>query len=64
MSKKHNTKHPNRGLSNYPERLRKRGLHKAPMMASLAELKKRQKAPVQSGEHAGWDFAEVMNGAD
>lgn len=64
MSKKHNCKHPNRGLSNYPQRLKKRGLHKAPMMASLAELKKRQKAPSQPGEHAGWNFAEIVDGTD
>lgn len=41
MSKHHN-KHPQRGKSNYPRRLRKRGLSKAPVMETLEALRVRQ----------------------
>lgn len=39
MSRKHNTKH-NRKRSNYPKRLKKRGLSVAPRLRSLYELRK------------------------
>lgn len=42
MSKKRNTKHPDRGRSNYPNRLVKRGLSKTPSMESIETLRKRQ----------------------
>jgi hypothetical protein len=35
MSKKHNTQHPDRSRSRYPERLQKRGLGKSPMLAEI-----------------------------
>jgi len=62
VSRKHNCKHPNRGLSKYKDRLRRRGLGKAPRMESLVDLKGRQKRiePIPETEmvHAGWS----MNG--
>ena len=42
MSKKHNTKHTERQRSNYPLRLEKRGLSKAPQMEGVESLRKRQ----------------------
>lgn len=39
MSKKHNTKHY-RKRSNYPKRLKKRGLSSAPRLRTLYELRK------------------------
>lgn len=35
MSRKHNTKHPERSASRYAERLAKRGLRKAPMLDEI-----------------------------
>lgn len=62
MSRKFNTKHPNRGLSNYQSRLAKRGFHKTPIMESLPVLKRRQKdivpVPADKVVHTGWDFSE------
>ena len=42
MSRKHNTKHPERKPSNYPDRLAARGLGKAPALLDSAMLAKRQ----------------------
>lgn len=42
MSRKHNTKHPERGRSNYPARLSARGLSRTPEMEDSATLRKRQ----------------------
>lgn len=42
MSVKHHCKHPSRGKSNYPRRLRKRGLSKAPALEDTETLQKRQ----------------------
>lgn len=42
MSRKHNTRHPERGRSNYPRRLGARGLTKAPQMPSLDNLRRKQ----------------------
>lgn len=35
MSKKHNTQHPERSRSRYPQRLAARGLSKTPRMAEI-----------------------------
>ncbi len=59
MSRKYNCKHPDRGISRYIERLRRRGLSKAPRMEPLLDLKKRQKIePIPESEivQAGWDL--------
>lgn len=71
MSRKHNTKHPNRGLSNYQDRLARRGLHKTPAMEPLSVLKRRQKdiAPIPADRviHAGWNLRgeeEATDGTD
>lgn len=42
MSGKHNTRHPDRGASHYPERLAARGLSKAPRLADPDVLRARQ----------------------
>lgn len=42
MSRKHNTQHPERGRSHYPERLAKRGLTKTPTMPTLDYLRAKQ----------------------
>ena len=42
MSRHHNTRHPERGLSRYPQRLAARGLTKAPAMPTLENLRARQ----------------------
>jgi hypothetical protein len=42
MSRKHNTQHPDRGRSHYPDRLAARGLTKAPTMPDLDRLRGRQ----------------------
>lgn len=45
MSRKHNTKHPERSASHYPERLAARGLRKSPMLAEIegdSGLRRRQ----------------------
>lgn len=42
MSRKYNTKHPNRARSNYPARLEARGLSKAPQMPTLEYLRRHQ----------------------
>lgn len=42
MSRKHNAPHPNRGRSNYKERLQRRGLSSTPMMEDPDRLKARQ----------------------
>jgi hypothetical protein len=59
MSRKHNCKHPNRGISNYPERLRRRGLGKSPVMEPLEVLKRRQRttAPIPEA-YAGWNIVD------
>ena len=59
MSRKYNCKHPDRGISKYIDRLRRRGLSKTPRMESLVDLKKRQKIePIPESEivRAGWDI--------
>lgn len=42
MTKKFNTKHPDRGRSQYPRRLRDRGLTKAPKLEDVDRLRERQ----------------------
>jgi hypothetical protein len=42
MTRKYNTAHPDRGRSNYPRRLAKRGLSKAPQMRTLESLRAKQ----------------------
>lgn len=42
MSRKYNTKHPERGRSNYPARLTARGLSKTPVMGDLDYLRNKQ----------------------
>lgn len=42
MSRKHNTKHPDRGRSNYGRRLEARGLSHAPVMADVIYLRRKQ----------------------
>lgn len=44
MSRKHNTRHPERGRSRYGERLTARGLSKAPAMESAEHLERVQDA--------------------
>jgi len=58
MSRKYNTKHPNRGISNYPERLRRRGLGKTPVMVPLDVLKRWQRdaPPLTADSYAGWEI--------
>lgn len=51
MSRKCNTKHPDRGASNYPQRLAARGLTKTPTMASVESLRKRQASPAWLAAH-------------
>ena len=61
MSRKYNTKHPERGMSHYPERLARRDLSRTPEMESLSTLRKRQdpdKKFRDDGTRAGWDFEE------
>lgn len=43
MSRKHNVKH-NRTKSNYPKRLERRGLSRAPVMPELDTLRRKQGA--------------------
>jgi|SRR5579872_7029202 len=62
MSRKYNTKHPARGISNYPERLARRGLNKAPSMMSPRDLKNRQGAKPSTeieSSYAGWDLEQA-----
>lgn len=51
MSRKHNTKHPNRGRTNevrgYLKRLHQRGLGKAPMLADVDTLRVRQERRIR-----------------
>lgn len=49
MTRKYNTKHPERNRSNYPSRLEARGLSKAPQMPTLESLRKKQRAHDDSG---------------
>jgi hypothetical protein len=49
MSRKYNTKHPERGTSNYPARLHNRGLGKSPEMPTLEALRKKQVKEGQQG---------------
>jgi hypothetical protein len=42
MSRKYNTKHPERGRSNYGKRLAARGLSMAPALLKLEPLRERQ----------------------
>lgn len=42
MSRHHNTRHPDRGRSNYPARLAARGLNKAPALEAVDNLRSRQ----------------------
>ena len=49
MSRKHNTQHPERARSNYPQRLAKRGLAKAPALEDVDRLRARQLARVDRG---------------
>jgi hypothetical protein len=62
VSRKHNTKHPNRGLSNYPKRLARRGHVKSPTMQTLAALQKMQRAVPTAPSfdmYAGWDYVDM-----
>jgi hypothetical protein len=45
MARKYNTRHPARGRSNYPARLARRGLTRAPALASVDSLRRRQATP-------------------
>ena len=47
LTTKHNCKHPERARSRYPERLRARGLSKAPLMLPLATLRSRHLARIK-----------------
>jgi hypothetical protein len=49
MSRKHNTNHPDRSRSNYPQRLANRGLSKAPALRSLEDLRRIQQARINRG---------------
>jgi hypothetical protein len=51
MSRHYNTKHPERGVSNYPRRLAARGLSKSPPLPSLAHLRSRQEARKRTEGH-------------
>lgn len=51
MSRKHNTKHPNRGRSHYPERLEARGLSAAPVMRDLDYLRRHQSTDYWLASH-------------
>jgi hypothetical protein len=44
MSRHHNTRHPDRGRSHYPDRLTRRGLSRAPEMESVENLRSKQEA--------------------
>jgi hypothetical protein len=46
MSRHHNTKHPLRGVSHYPSRLKRRGFSKSPELESSETLRKRQEKRV------------------
>jgi hypothetical protein len=50
MSRKYNTRHDDRSRSNYPARLAKRALSKAPAMPTLEHLRQIQEARVRRGE--------------
>lgn len=47
MSRHHNTQHPDRTRSHYPERLDRRGLSKAPAMEPVENLRSRQEARIK-----------------
>jgi hypothetical protein len=47
MSRHHNTRHPDRGRSRYPDRLTRRGLSRAPEMESPDNLRTRQEARIR-----------------
>jgi hypothetical protein len=51
MARKHNTKHPDRGASHYPDRLAARGLSRVPAMATVESLRKRQATPEWLAAH-------------
>jgi hypothetical protein len=61
MPAKHNCKHPERGRSNYRNRLTARGLAKAPAMEALEGLRKRQERRV---ELTGVPWAVSITDAD
>jgi hypothetical protein len=50
--------HPDRKRSNYPDRLRKRGLTKAPTMEDLETLRKRQQ---RRYDQAGSPWPDLWN---
>jgi len=45
MARKHNTKHPDRGASHYPDRLAARGLSRPPALPTVESLRSRQARP-------------------
>lgn len=47
MSRHHNTQHPERGRSRYPQRLEARGLRKSPVMTPVDVLRTRQARRVE-----------------
>lgn len=47
MTTRHNTRHPDRVRSRYPERLARRGLTRAPAMESVEALRSRQEARIR-----------------
>jgi hypothetical protein len=63
MGRKYCCKHPDRGVSNYRERLVRRGLSRTPPMQSLQTLRKKQTGkeavPETAAQYAGWDFADM-----
>lgn len=63
MSRKHNTKHPGRARSRYPQRLEARGLGKAPMLAEIEGtqgLRARQERRVEQGREP-WAYINYVS---
>lgn len=63
MSRKHNTKHPERGRSGYPARLAARGLSKAPTMATVEHLRYIQNRRVEQTGYPWPTWTELNEGA-
>jgi hypothetical protein len=65
MSRHHNTKHPERGRSRYPERLARRGHSKTPQMESLDHLRDTQNARVRrQGYPFPSDYTDAQEAAE
>ena len=63
MSRKFNTKHPERGRSNYPARLSARGHSKAPQMPTLDHLREVQNARIRRQGHPFPTWTELTEAA-